>query len=100
MLEPHINVKVKDELSSSLMNVFNIQDIAEDILADIVVHEIASNAETKNESLTFRNNSIATKAMEAYIKIVGEKYLEDTLRSTLHDILNKFTAFVLRTCIR
>ena len=89
MLEPHINVKVKDELSSSLMNVFNIQDIAEDILADIVVHEIASNAETKNESLTFRNNSIATKAMEAYIKIVGEKYLEDTLRSTLHDILNK-----------
>ena len=25
-----------------------------------------------NENLTFRGNSIATKAMEAYIKIVGE----------------------------
>ena len=85
MLEPHISVKVKEELSSAMMNVFNIQDIAEDILADIVVHEISSN---ENESLTFRGNSIATKAMESYIKLVGEKYLEDTLRSTLHDILN------------
>ena len=85
MLEPHISVKVKEELSFSLMSVFKTQDIAEDILADIVVHEISSN---DNESLTFRGNSIATKAMEAYIKLVGEKYLEDTLRSTLHDILN------------
>jgi len=85
MLEPHISVKVKEELSSSMMNVFKIQDVAEDILADIVVHEISTN---ENESLTFRGNSIATKAMESYIKLVGEKYLEDTLRSTLQDILN------------
>ena len=85
MLEPHISVKVKEELSFSLMSVFKTQDIAEDILADIVVHEISSN---DNESLTFRGNSIATKAMEAYIKLVGEKYLEDTLRSSLQDILN------------
>ena len=83
-LEPHITVKVKEELSSSMMSVFKIQDIAEDILADIVVHEIASN---ENESLTFRGNSIATKAMEAYIKLVGEKYLEETLKSCLQDIL-------------
>ncbi len=34
-----------------------------------------------------RGNSIATKAMEAYIKMVGEKYLEGTLAPTLHDIL-------------
>jgi len=85
MLEPHISVKVKEELSYSLMSVFKIQDVAEDILSEIVVHEISSN---ENESLTFRGNSIATKAMEAYVKLVGEKYLEDTLRSTLNDILN------------
>lgn len=77
-------LQVKEELSYSLMNVFKIQDVAEDILADIVVHEISSN---ENETLTFRGNSIATKAMEAYVKLVGEKYLEDTLRSTLLDIL-------------
>ena len=53
MLEPHISVKVKEELSSSMMNVFKIQDVAEDILADIVVHEISTN---ENESLTFRQS--------------------------------------------
>ena len=50
-----------------------------------MVHEISGN---DNETLTFRGNSIATKAMEAYVKLVGEKYLEDTLRPTLVDILN------------
>lgn len=28
---------------------------------------------TDNEHLTFRGNSIATKAMEAYMKLVGER---------------------------
>ena len=28
---------------------------------------------TDNQHLTFRGNSIATKAMEAYMKLVGEK---------------------------
>ena len=41
LLEPHISVKVKEELSLALMSVFQIQDVAEDVLADIVVHEIA-----------------------------------------------------------
>ena len=66
-------------------SIHSLQDVAEDILADIVVHEISGN---DNETLTFRGNSIATKAMEAYVKLVGEKYLEDTLRPTLVDILN------------
>jgi len=85
MLEPQISVKVKEELSASLMNIFNIEEVAEDVLADLVVDEISSN---ENETLTFRGNSIATKSMEAYMKLVGEKYLEDTLRSTLNDILH------------
>ena len=77
MLEPNISVKVKEELSTSLMNVFHCEEMAEDVLADIVVDEISS---LENEHLTFRGNSIATKAMETYIKLVGQKYLQDTLR--------------------
>ena len=57
MLEPNISVKVKEELAISLMNVFHAEEMAEDVLADIVVDEISS---VENEHLTFRGNSIAT----------------------------------------
>lgn len=84
LLEPNISVKVKEELSYSLMSVFHSQDIAEDVLAEIVVDEISN---IENEHLTFRGNSIATKAMEAYIKLVGQKYLQDTLQGVIREIL-------------
>jgi RAS protein activator-like 2 len=32
-----------------------------------------------DERLTFRGNSLATKAMEAYLKLVGDTYLRNTL---------------------
>ena len=82
--EPHISVKVKEELSHGLMSVFHAEDIAEDVLAEIVVDEISS---VENEHLTFRGNSIATKAMEAYIKLVGQKYLQGTLQSVVNEII-------------
>ena len=49
--EPHISVKVKEELSHGLMSVFHAEDIAEDVLAEIVVDEISA---VENEHLTFR----------------------------------------------
>ena len=84
LYEPNISVKVKEELSFSLMSVFHSEDIAEDVLAEIVVDEISS---IENEHLTFRGNSIATKAMEAYIKLVGHKYLQSTLQSVITEII-------------
>ena len=32
-----------------------------------------------DERLTFRGNSLATKAMEAYLKLTGDRYLQETL---------------------
>ena len=40
-----------------------------------------------DEHLTFRGNSIATKAMEAYMKLVGEKYLKDTLEDFVRTMM-------------
>jgi RAS protein activator-like 2 len=34
---------------------------------------------TDDERLTFRGNSLATKAMEAYLKLTGDRYLQETL---------------------
>jgi hypothetical protein len=85
LLEPHISVKVKEELSSGLMNVFHSEEMAEDVLADLVVDEISH---LENEHLSFRGNSIATKAMECYIKLVGGRYLNDTLKTVISDIIS------------
>ena len=40
-----------------------------------------------DEHLTFRGNSLATKAMEAYMKLVGENYLQDTLADVISGIV-------------
>lgn len=85
LLEPNISVKVKEELSNNLMNVFHAEEMAEDVLADLVVDEMSH---LENEHLTFRGNSIATKAMECYIKLVGGQYLVTTLQPVINYVLS------------
>ena len=43
---------------------------------------------TDDDHLTFRGNSLATKAMEAYMKLVGESYLHDTLADVISAIVD------------
>lgn len=38
--------------------------------------------------LTFRGNSLATKAMEAYLKLTGDRYLQDTLAEPIAELLD------------
>lgn len=42
-------------------------------LADVVALDVRR---TGDHSLTFRGNSLATKSMEAYLKLVGDQYLQ------------------------
>lgn len=37
--------------------------------------------------LLFRGNSLATKSMEAFMKLVGGKYLLDTLRQVINKVV-------------
>jgi hypothetical protein len=53
-------------------------------LCDLVMREVGA---LDNDHLMFRGNSLATKAMEAYQKLVGEHYLQCTLRQFVRRIV-------------
>ena len=66
-------------------------------LSDVVMRDVNKLGESRtqiganvseNEHLLFRGNSLATKAMEAYQKLVGEQYLQWLLRDIVRQIVD------------
>ncbi|CAL4149516.1 unnamed protein product [Meganyctiphanes norvegica] len=84
VLEPVLSVKAKEDIATSLINIMQHQGNAKHFLADIMIMEIDRIYDTH---LLFRGNSLASKAMEAFMKLVGEKYLLDTLKQVITDIV-------------
>ncbi|XP_050723370.1 ras GTPase-activating protein raskol-like isoform X3 [Eriocheir sinensis] len=85
LLEPVVSVKAKEDIATTLINIMQVEDCAITFLVDLVYTDIQSNAE--NEHLLFRGNSVATKAIEAYMKLVGEQYLHDTLQEPIQALI-------------
>ncbi|XP_046419064.1 ras GTPase-activating protein raskol isoform X4 [Neodiprion fabricii] len=75
-LEPVIGVKAKEDIATALVAVMQQENKAPQFLADLVMMDIHR---IDDERLTFRGNSLATKAMEAYLKLTGDEYLQKTL---------------------
>ncbi|XP_073970020.1 ras GTPase-activating protein raskol isoform X4 [Rhodnius prolixus] len=84
VLEPVIGVKAKEDIATALVHVMQREGLAKDFLADIVMMDIDR---IEDERLTFRGNSLATKAMEAYLKLTGERYLHTTLGDLVTGVL-------------
>ncbi|PVD22436.1 hypothetical protein C0Q70_18248 [Pomacea canaliculata] len=84
LLEPLMSVREKEDFATTLVHAMQRLDCAKAFLCQIVMSEIGR---LDNEHLTFRGNSIATKAMEAYMKLVGERYLHDTLGEFVRTIV-------------
>ncbi|GFU45626.1 ras GTPase-activating protein raskol [Nephila pilipes] len=85
MLEPAISVRAKEDVATTLINIMQKENLAKEFLAELVMADIEKIGDLH---LTFRGNSLATKATEAYMKLLGDKYLQDTLGVFLRMVLD------------
>ncbi|XP_067941180.1 ras GTPase-activating protein nGAP-like isoform X3 [Watersipora subatra] len=84
-LEPILSVRTKDDVASNLVHVLQREQLSRRFLCDIVISEVPKH---ENLNLMLRGNTVATKAIEAYMKLVGNKYLHDTLEDFIRLILD------------
>ncbi|XP_058461787.1 ras GTPase-activating protein raskol isoform X3 [Malaya genurostris] len=85
ILEPVIGVKAKEDIGQALVLLMHAQGMAAAFLTDVVALDLLR---VGDQRLTFRGNSLATKSMEAFLKLTGEQYLQDTLSAPISEIIS------------
>lgn len=60
-------------MATALVRIMHKKRLAAQFLSEVVMDEVTA---LENEHLMFRGNSLATKSMEAFMKLVAEDYLK------------------------
>lgn len=84
-LEPVIGVKAKEDIGQALVLFMHHQGMASEFLTEIITLDLLR---VGDQRLTFRGNSLATKSMEAFLKLTGEQYLQETLSNAINEIIS------------
>ncbi|XP_074060405.1 RAS protein activator like-3 isoform X2 [Macrotis lagotis] len=76
-LEPQLPAQAKEELAATMVRVLHGTGKAQALVTDLGLEELAHCG--GREALLFRENTLATKAIDEYMKLVGQSYLQETL---------------------
>ncbi|KAA3679710.1 uncharacterized protein DEA37_0001377 [Paragonimus westermani] len=89
-LESTLSVKAKEEVASSLVSLHEYNGTVVDFLTNLVMRDMAN---LENDSMAFRSNTMATKAVESFVKLAGSSYLHDLLHRLVQRVLGCMTAW-------
>ncbi|KAK7085507.1 Disabled 2-interacting protein, partial [Halocaridina rubra] len=85
LLEPLVCVKAKEDVATALVHVMEAENAAIPFLVSLILSDIQRIVD--NDHLLLRGNSIATKAIEAYMRLVGENYLQEILSQSIQALI-------------
>jgi len=83
ILEETIHSSDKEELASIIIKIFETNNTCVSLLQALNENEITA---TTDSHVIFRGNSLATKAMDQYMKLTGMNYLHTTLSYWINQV--------------
>eukprot|EP01087_Luapelamoeba_hula_P001442 TRINITY_DN1115_c0_g1_i1.p1 TRINITY_DN1115_c0_g1~~TRINITY_DN1115_c0_g1_i1.p1 ORF type:complete len:2561 (-),score=353.59 TRINITY_DN1115_c0_g1_i1:117-7799(-) len=81
-----IQITEADDVAQLLVRLFEANERTMDLLRKAIKQEVWK---TETENTLFRRNSMATKLLAAYSKLIGTRYLRDTLTPVLQFLISK-----------